>query len=153
MSFLEQASIKAAAEYEIERAELNARLSLSIHQQLESRAPEYSLVPNNQEVATGYPETIAPLVMDSSRLRCAMCANTDEIVVSTPETLDTACSDDKTICPIPGQLNDEFGLSAKRPHTVACINAGLMTADTKRPYDEAHLCDGLLMFGVKVRNY
>ena len=44
MSSLEQASMKEAVEYEIERAELNAKLSLSMHAQLENRAPEYRSV-------------------------------------------------------------------------------------------------------------
>ena len=91
MSFLEQASVKAAADYEIERAELNARLSLSIHQQLGTRAFEYCSIPNNQEVVTGYPETIAPLVMDSSRLRCATCAIPKETIVSIPRLSSFLC--------------------------------------------------------------
>ena len=71
MSFLERASMKEAAEYETERAELNSKLSLSMCKEFETRTPEYRPIPNYQEVVTGYPETIAPLVMDSSHRRCA----------------------------------------------------------------------------------
>ena len=86
---------------------------------------------------TGYPETIAPLVMDSSHLRCATCATTDRTAVSSLETLYTTYDDDEIIGSTPGHPNNKFGLSAKRPHAIACSNAGLMTADTKRSYDEA----------------
>ena len=34
---------------------------------------------------------------------------------------------------------NEFGLNAKRPRAVACSYPGLMSLDTKRPYDEGHL--------------
>ena len=105
--------MKAAAEYEIERAELNARLSLSIHQQLEIRAFEYCSTPNNQEVVTGYPETIAPLVMDPSRLRRATCAITEKPIISNPETLDTTYNNDEVVCSSPEHSNNELGLSTK----------------------------------------
>ena len=94
MSFLERTSVKEAVEYEIERAELNAKLSLSMHTQLETRAFKYHSIPNDQEVVTGYPETIAPLVMDSSHLRCATRANTDKMVTSSPETLNATYEDE-----------------------------------------------------------
>ena len=98
---------------------------------------------------TGYPETIAPLVMDSSHRRCATCAIPDETLVSTPETLGTTYDDDEIISSIPEHLNNEFGFSAKIPHAIACSNPGLMSIDTKRPYDKAHLCAGLLTYGTK----
>ena len=78
---------------------------------------------------TGHPETIALLVMDSSHLRCATCAVTDKTFISTPETLDTTYNDDEIIGSTPELPNNEFGLNVKRPHAVACTNAGLMTAD------------------------
>ena len=115
-------------------------LSLSIRKQFETRTPEYQTNSNDKEVVTGYPETIAPLVMDSSHLRCATCAITDKTVTSTPETLDATYTDDEIIGSTPEQPYNEFRLNAKRPHTVAYSNADLMTADTKRPYDEAYLC-------------
>ena len=90
--------------------------------------------------------------MDSSHLRCATCANTNKAFVSSPETLDATHDDDETIGLIPEPLNNKFGLNAKRPHAVACSNPGLMTADTKRPYDEAHFGAGLLTYGAKA-NY
>ena len=121
MSFLERASMKEAVEYEIERAELNAKLSLSMNTQLESRALEYDSIQNGQEVVTGYPETIAPLVMDSSHLRCATCAITDETVTSTPETLDTTHDNDEIKGSTPEHPNNQFGLNAKRPHAVAYV--------------------------------
>ena len=149
MSLLERASMKEAFEYEIERAKLNSKLSLSIHNQFETRTPEYRTISNDQEVVTGYPETIAPLVMDSSHRRCATCANTDRIVISSPEIPNTAYNDDEIISSISEQPNNEFGSNTKRPHAIAYLNPGLMTADTKRPYDEAHLCAGLLTYGAK----
>ena len=96
MSFLERASMKEAVDYEIERAELNSKLSLSIRNQFETRTPEYRAISNDQEVVTGYPETIAPLVMDSSCLRCATCAITDKTVTSSPETLYIIYDDEKS---------------------------------------------------------
>ena len=98
---------------------------------------------------TDYPETIAPLVMDSSHMRCATRAITDKTVTSSPETLITTYENDEIIGSITEPYNNKLGLSAIRPHTVAYSDAGLMTADTKRPYDEAHLCTGLLTYGVK----
>ena len=97
MSFLERASMREVADYEIERAELNSKLSLSMHNQPETRASEYQSISNDQEVVTGYPETIAPLVMDSTHLRCATCAITDKTVTSTPGTLDVTYDDDEII--------------------------------------------------------
>ena len=146
MSLLERASMREAAEYEIERAELNSKLSLLIRKRFETRTPEYQSNSNDQEVVTGYPETIAFLVMDSSHLRCATCANNDKTVTSTPNT---TYIDDEIIGLTPERPNHEFGLNAKRPHAVACLNPGLMTVDTKRPYDEVHLCAGLLTYGAK----
>ena len=149
LSFLERVSMKEVAEYEIEKAELNSRLSLSVSKSFETQTPEFQLNSYDQEVVTGYPETIAPLVMDSSHRRCATCANTDKTVISSPENLNTIYNDDEIIGSIPGQPNNEFGLNAKRPHAVACLNPGLMTVDTKRPYDEVHLCAGLLTYALK----
>ena len=82
---------------------------------------------------TSYPETIAPLVMDSSHLRCATCAITDKMVISIPENLNTTYNDDEIIGSTPDRSNNKFGLSTKRPHAVAYSNAGLKTTDTKRP--------------------
>ena len=89
--------------------------------QFETRTPEYQTISDDQEVVTGYPETIAPLVMDSSHLRCATCAITNKTVTSTPETLNVTHKDDEIIGSIPEPLNNEFGLSAKRPHAVAYV--------------------------------
>ena len=127
MSFLERASIKEAAEYEIERAELNSKLSLSMCKQFETRTPEYQTNSSDREVVTGYPETIAPLVMDSSHLRCATCANTDKTVISSPEILNTTYNDEEIIGSTPEQPNNEFGLNAKRPHVIACSKPNLMS--------------------------
>ena len=80
---------------------------------------------------------------------CATQAITEKLVVSSPETLVTTCNDDEIISSSPEQLNNVFGLNAQRPHGVAYSNAGLMTVDTKRPYDEAQLCAGLLTYGAK----
>lgn len=70
MSVIKRASLREAVDYEIERAETNSRLSIFIHEQLESRAYKYHS--NNQEVVTDYPKTIAPLVINPSHKSIAV---------------------------------------------------------------------------------
>ena len=97
--FLERASLKEAVAYEIERAEANSKLSLSLHNQFETQTLEYKSIFTDREVVTGYSETIAPLVMDSSHFGCATSARTDRMITSSPENLDTSYDDDEIIGP------------------------------------------------------
>ena len=108
MAFLERASLKESADYEIERAEANFKLSLSLHNQFETRTPEYQSIPNGQVVVTGYPETIAPLVMDSSHFGCATSASTDQMITSSPENFNTTYDDDEIIGPAAGLPQNAF---------------------------------------------
>ena len=103
----------------------------------------------NLEVVTGYPKTISPLVMEPLRERCATCARTNELVISIPECLNTSFEVDKTNSSTPEHHFNEIVKSAKMPHAVACTKAGLMSFDTKRPYDEGHLYAGLIANNAK----
>ena len=109
MSIIELASMQEAVDYEIERVETNSKWSLSMHNQLETRAsefPEDQEFSEDQEVVTGYPETIAPLVMDSPHLRCATPAITDKTVFSIPENIDTKYEDGEITSSTAGHLQN-----------------------------------------------
>ena len=79
-------------------------------------AGEFRCISNDQEVVTGYPKTIAPLVMEPLRERCATCAKTNELVNSGPEYLVTSFEVDKTNRSNPEHHNNAIVKSAKRPH-------------------------------------
>ena len=61
---------------------------------------------DNLEVVTVYPKTIAPVVMEPLRERCATCAKTDELVISSPECLNTSFEVDKINSSTPEHHNN-----------------------------------------------
>ena len=118
MSFIERAFLKEAADYEIERAEMNSEWSISMYNQLETWVSEYQSISNDQEVVTGYPEMIAPLVMDSSHFGCATSAKTNKTVTSSPENLSTSLEGDEITGSVPGHQNTDFGITLQ----LDCMN-------------------------------
>ena len=83
---------------------------------------------------TGYPETIAPLVMDPLRLRCASSDNIDKMTSSIPEC-----------------FNNKNGVSTK-VHIMKhahMLDDGLISHDTKSSYAEGQFCPRIMACNAK----
>ena len=93
-----------------------------MHNQLETRAFEYQSISKDQEVVTGYPETIAPLVMDSSHLRCVTCAITTKTVVSIPENFDMKYEDGEITSSITGHSQNASAIITNNASPRETIN-------------------------------